>query len=83
MTCQVCYNGPAMTGKEQTVKHAKIENWDDERSIGNSLIVTLKRGWRFEDLAEHVRGFDTKREAMQEVRAAKVCKCAECAKATA
>jgi hypothetical protein len=47
------------------------------------LIVTLKRGWRFEDLAEHVRGFDTKREAMQEVRAAKVCKCAECAKATA
>ncbi len=65
------------------MKHSKIETVDDERAIGNSLIVTLKRGWRFEDMGEHVRGYDTKREAMQEVRAAKACKCAECSKAPA
>jgi hypothetical protein len=23
--------------------------WDDERDIGNSLIVTLNDGWRFEE----------------------------------
>lgn len=63
------------------MRHAKIESWDDERGIGNSLIVTLKPGWRFEDLAEHVRGFDTKSEAMAEVRAAKPCSCAQCTQA--
>lgn len=60
------------------MKHSKIEHWDDERGIGNSLIVTLKKGWRFEDRGEHVRGFDTKKEAMQEVMAAQPCGCAEC-----
>lgn len=62
------------------MKHSRIETVDDERSIGNSLIVTLKRGWRFEDMGEHVRGFDTKKEAMQEVRGAKPCTCEECRK---
>jgi hypothetical protein len=62
------------------MKHAKVEHWDDERSIGNSLIVTLKNGWRFDDIGEHVRGFDTKAEAMKEVRAAKKCTCKECSK---
>jgi hypothetical protein len=59
-------------------RHAKIEFWDDERSIGNSLIVTLKPGWRFEEEAEHVRGFDTVRSAMKEVRSSKPCHCADC-----
>jgi hypothetical protein len=56
----------------------KIEYWDDERSIGNSLIVTLKTGWRFKERAEHVRGFDTKREALAEVRSAVRCDCEQC-----
>jgi hypothetical protein len=60
------------------MKHKKIEYWDDEREIGNSLIVTLMKGWRFEECGEHVRGFDTKREAMAEVRAAKPCDCEQC-----
>jgi hypothetical protein len=60
------------------MKHKKIEFWDDERNIGNSLIVTLTKGWRFEERGEHVRGFDTKREAMAEVRAAKRCDCEQC-----
>ena len=62
------------------MKHKKIEHWDDERSIGNSLIVTLKQGWRFSEDGEHVRGFDTKREAMTDVRAAVRCGCKECMK---
>lgn len=60
------------------MKHAKIEHWDDERSIGNSLIVMLKSGFYFTEHGEHVRGFDTKKEAMAEVRAAKPCDCKEC-----
>jgi hypothetical protein len=62
------------------MKHAKIKYWDDERDIDNGLIVTLKPGWRFESVGEHVRGFDTKREAMEEVRAAKPCTCNQCKK---
>lgn len=62
------------------MKHKKVEHWDDERSIGNSLIVTLKKGWRFFEDGEHVRGFDTKRDAMADVRAAIKCQCEECVK---
>jgi len=60
------------------MRHVRIEHWDDERSIGNSLIVTLKKGWRFEELSEHVRGFDTVKEAMEEVRNSKPCFCELC-----
>ena len=55
------------------MKHTKIESWDDERNIGNSLIVTLTPGWRFGEESEHVRGFDTKKEAIKEVRESVVC----------
>ena len=30
------------------MKHSKIEYWDDERDIGNGIIVTLNYGWSFE-----------------------------------
>lgn len=63
------------------MKHGRIESVDDEWGIGNSLIVTLKPGWRFEDMGEQLRGYDTKKEAMQEVRSAKPCTCEECSKA--
>lgn len=37
-----------------------IAHIDDERDIGNSLIVTLAPGWHFVDgECEGVRGFDT------------------------
>ena len=51
--------------------------WDDERSIGNSLIVTLKYGWCFEP-ETHVMGFDTVKDAKEAVRDAKPCRCEEC-----
>ena len=41
-----------------------LRNWiahiDDERKLGNSIIVTLAKGWHFaDDLGCGVRGFDT------------------------
>ena len=37
-----------------------ITHIDDERSQGNSIIVTLAKGWHFaDDLGCGVRGFDT------------------------
>lgn len=37
-----------------------IAHIDDERDIGNSIIVTLQEGWDFEDEKGcGVRGFDT------------------------
>ena len=34
----------------------KIMYWDDERRIGNNIIVTLNFGHCFEDQAHHVEG---------------------------
>jgi hypothetical protein len=66
-------------------RHKRIKWWDDERDIGNSLIVTLIEGFAFdpsedENVALHVRGYDTVKEAMAEVRKAKPCQCARCRK---
>lgn len=59
----------------------RVEHWDDERADGNSLIVTLKAGWRFaySDVI-HVMGFDTKREANSAVKSAVKCACEDCKK---
>jgi len=60
-------------------RHSRIEEWDDEREIGNSLIVSLKPGWAFNPSErEHVRGFDTVADAMRGVRESKPCTCEEC-----
>ena len=58
----------------------KVLFWDDERKIGNSLIVTLNYGWRFAagDVGEHVMGFDTIKEANQAVSESVKCECDEC-----
>lgn len=56
----------------------KVQFWDDERAIGNNLIVTLNYGWRFGETGEHVRGFDSEKEARQAVKSAAVCNCSEC-----
>jgi hypothetical protein len=64
-------------------RHKKILDWSDERGAGNSIIVTLIRGFAFEPnederAALHVRGFDAVKDAMNEVRAAKPCPCGRC-----
>ena len=63
---------------------AHIEDWSDERRIGNGIIVTLVPGFSF-DWATHegVRGFDTLTEARRETRRKHIhpCdpECLECA----
>ena len=46
-------------------KHAWISHVDDERGIGNAIIVTLKREWEFcsEGPGCGVKGFDTVADA--------------------
>ena len=57
-----------------------IEHWDDERRIGNGIIVTLHYGWSFEPTHEGVRGFDTVREAREATRLKALyrCRCQQC-----
>lgn len=44
-----------------------IAHIDDERSLGNSIIVTLAKGWDFADEKGcGVRGFDTVAEVKRE-----------------
>lgn len=72
-----------MASKQIKQRHKNILHWDDERNIGNSLIVTLVHGKQFSadvGSGEHVRGFDTVKEAMDEVRQAVDCNCASCVK---
>lgn len=67
-----------MSGK-QLPKH--IEFWDDERNIGNGIIVTLNYGWSFY-AGEHlgVAGFETITEARSKTRLKDVfpCACDKC-----
>lgn len=58
-----------------------IESWDDERAIGNSLIVTLAYGYSFDPNShEGVRGFDTVKEARHATALRRIhkCRCEEC-----
>jgi hypothetical protein len=61
---------------------SKVMHWDDERKLGNSLIVTLHQGWAFgansTPYAEHVEGFDTVKDARSAIAAAKPCSCFDC-----
>jgi len=50
-----------------------IAHIDDERGEGNSIIVTLKKGWDFEDEKGcGVRGFETVAEVKAETTKARV-----------
>ncbi len=70
-----------MTQELKKQRHKNILHWDDERSLGNSLIVALVPGKQFNadvGTGEHTRGFDTVNEAMSEVRSAVDCSCDDC-----
>lgn len=50
-----------------------IAHIDDERSQGNSIIVTLEKGWVFEDEQNcGVRGYDTVAEVKADTTRSKV-----------
>ena len=47
----------------------RIDFVDDERDIGNGVIVTLKRGWTFDALTDNrVAGADTPSDAIYMVK---------------
>jgi hypothetical protein len=51
--------------------HPRVEYVDDERAIGNSIIVTLRAHWTFTPGEDNrVGGADTIKEALLMVRAA-------------
>lgn len=57
----------------------RVQHWDDERKLGNSLIVTLHYGWSFDPaMHEGVMGFDTVAEARSAIKRAGPCRCKEC-----
>ena len=63
--------------------HSRIMHWDDERNIGNSIIICLNDGWEFDiDPWEkmHVDGFDTIKEAVDGVINSIPCTCKSCVK---
>ena len=47
--------------------HPLVEHWDDERALGNGIIVTLRLGHVFYDDCG-VMGFDTVAEARTAIR---------------
>lgn len=56
---------------EKLRKHPRVEIVDDERGIGNGVIVTLKKGWTFDPAFDNrVRGEDTIKEMLESVRMA-------------
>jgi len=57
---------------ERLRTHARVEHVDDERAIGNSVIITLRQGWSFTAGQDNrVNGADTPSAALALVRAAK------------
>lgn len=63
------------------LKGKHIENADDERAIGNGVIITLAYGFSFEGSChEGVRGFDNFREARAASARRKIhiCNCQLC-----
>lgn len=62
-----------MSDLDRLKKHRRVEIVSDERRIGNGVIVTLKRGWSFDPLADNrVAGEDTPSVALASVRRASV-----------
>jgi hypothetical protein len=50
----------------------RVEIVDDERAIGNGLIITLRAGWSFDPTQDNrVAGADTVQQAQQLVRSAR------------
>lgn len=70
-----------MIPKNVPKKLAKVvDHWDDERNIGNGIIIMIKSGfrWKFDDHGTHVRGYDTVKEIVDELRSVVKCDCEEC-----
>lgn len=56
----------------------RIGHWDDERNVGNSLIITLVPGFWFPSVECHTIGVDTINQAIKELRESALCYCDDC-----
>lgn len=66
---------------KRAARHPRVADWSDERAQGNSLIVELRPGWKFDidpAIPNHVAGFDRVRDAERAVARAQRCDCSEC-----
>lgn len=83
--------GDGHAGKSVTLdKHPKVLDYDDAGTDEGVRIVTLVRGWAFEDAAEnegddpegrmalHSSGCDSVKDALYLIRYARPCKCGRC-----
>ena len=69
----------AVPGYFPAEHRARIAFWDDERGLGNALIVTLATGWCWaEEQGAHVQGFDTVEAVRLALRKTVPCRCASC-----
>jgi hypothetical protein len=63
-------SAPGVLGRLRA--HPRVEHVDDERAIGNSVIVTLRQGWTFSAMEDNrVDGADSPSAALAMVRSAK------------
>ncbi len=70
---------PDVPGYIPARQRQRIDHWDDERALGNSLIITLKAGWRWPiEEGTHVCGFDTVTAARAALRQTIPCSCPTC-----
>lgn len=76
-------NGRDLGAEKAKRYHRKAKWWDTDE---DGHFVTLDHGWAFYDNvpeggdgdACHVRGFDTVKKALADIRAAEPCHCARC-----
>jgi hypothetical protein len=57
-----------------------VDHWDDERKIGNGIILMIKSGyrWEYDDHGLHVMGFDNVSDAIESLRYVVSCDCEVC-----
>lgn len=70
---------PASIARVKAHAH-KIRYYDDERTIGNTIIIDLKPGWRWTlGDVEHVQGFDRVADILRMLSMFTApCDCQEC-----
>lgn len=87
------YQGGTSPGAGESVtldRHPKVLDYDSYGTDDGVRIVTLIRGWAFEDAAEnegddpegnralHSAGCSSVKDALEQIRYAKPCKCGRC-----
>lgn len=63
-------NHPRRSTVARLAGHARVEHVDDERSLGNGVLITLRQGWAWDPMQDNrVRGFNTASDALRAVQA--------------